>query len=181
MTQRERILAIAVGVVLLLFAGQYVFNTVTRTLDEKQLSIEEAEKKLNNMNKSFTDGAIAAKKMKTLASKSLPKNLESLVAQYKEWLTELGSDSGMTAIRVVPPNGPAKSSEAYTAYNFNLQGNMRIDRVLDLQGKYYDRDYLHRITSLRMSPTAQKDIVSVTMQSQVLALASAKPDQEAFS
>lgn len=179
MSQRERFLAIAVGVVLVLLAGQYVFNKVSATLDEKQTAIESAQSKLTQMKKQETDGGLAAKQLKTLVPKSLPKNPESLVGQYKQWLTQLGNECGMTGIQVTPPTRAAKTTSAYSAYNFTLQGVCNTDRLLDLMGLYYDRDYLQRITSLRMDGTADKNKVSVTMQSQVLALSSADPRQEA--
>ncbi len=179
MTQRERYLAIAVGVVVTLFGAQYLFNKLSSTLREKQDAVDMARSESSDLDKTTTSGKIAARKIEKLASKSLPTNQETLVAQYRDWLTELGNEVSMDGIKVTVPDRAIKTTDAYSAYDFTLQGICRTDRALELLGMFYDKDYLHSIKGLKMTLLPKrKDHVNVQLDARALALQGASPKQE---
>lgn len=178
MTQRERYLAIGVAVVVGLLIAQYAFKTVTSTLQEKEDAVNTAMAESSRMDKIVTNGKLAARKLDELTKKSLPNDQETLVAQYRDWLTQLGHQVEMDEIHVGVPDRAARSTDAYSAYNFSLRGLCRTDRVLDLMGKFYDKDYLHSMRGFKMNLTRDANIIDVTLDSQVLALSSASPEQE---
>jgi hypothetical protein len=49
---------------------------------------------------------------------------------------------------------------------------------LDLLGKFYEKPYLHTVKNFKMTMTKEPQVIQVTLDSQVLALNSASPEQE---
>lgn len=181
MSQRERYLAIAVGVVVVLFVVQFGVQKVMTTLSDKQQLIDDAISENGQLTKLITNGSLADRKLKTLVTRSLPKDKEELKAEYTAWLAQLGNEVDMQGIRVDSPERPSKTTPAYTAYNFTLQGVIRKDQVLDLMAKFYDKNLLHNLIGLKVVKTRDDNIINVTLTSQALALSEADLKQEASS
>lgn len=172
-------MAIAVGVVITLFVAQYAFNKVRNTLTEKQDAIDSAIEKRDDMDRQITTGMISARKLDQLEEMSLPSDEELAISQYRDWLFELGLESDMTEVDIdVPQSGPARRTEAYSAYNFTLRGNCRTDRVIELLSRFYDQQYLHSVRNFKMAMTKEANIVQVTLDTQAIAMNSASPKQE---
>ncbi|MCA9134371.1 MAG: hypothetical protein KDA45_14480 [Planctomycetales bacterium] len=177
MTQREKYLALGVGVVVGLFAVQYAFQSVRGKLQAKQALVEAARSEHDDITRVLTAGEIAANKLKQLVPKSLPTQTETLVAQYKEWLTQAAQQAGLASIAVGTPDQPFRTSNAFAAYNFSLRGQCRTDQLIDLLAAYYRADYLHSLKSLKVTLTKEPNVVNVMLDTQALALAAASPNQ----
>ncbi len=178
MTQRERYLALGVGVVVGLFGANYAFTTVRETINNKQDLVDAARKESDNMKRIATSGALAARKLEQLKIKSLPTSKETLVAQYKSWLTKIALDAGVSDIKVITPEMPLKSTKAYKSYRFSLTGECRIEQWLDLLAAYYDADYLHTLQNAKVTMTKVPNVIQISLESHALALDAASPKQE---
>lgn len=178
MTQRERYLAIGVGLVVGAFGLQYVVNSMRSSLQMKQDLADAARDEAQSMEKIAVTGKLAARKLEMLAPKSLPTNQEALVAQYRNWLFKLGEESGLEDIRVATPERPSQTTEAFESYDFALSGKSRKDQVVDLLARYYDRDYLHTVRTLKLNQTKDPDILDVVLESRALSLSAADPKQQ---
>ncbi|MFK7737441.1 MAG: hypothetical protein AB8B50_15510 [Pirellulaceae bacterium] len=181
MTKRERFLAIAVGVVITLFAVQYGFNQISKTLADKQEAIDDEVAKSEDMDREITTGKIASRKLDQLRPKSLPNDGEMAVSQYRDWLFELAGEVDMEKTLVSRPEKPSKKTDAFNAYDFTLSGTCRTDRAIDLLAKFYDRDVLHSLRNFKMTMTKEPNKIVVNLDTRVLALTSAAPNQEASS
>lgn len=178
MTQRERYLAMGVGVVVCLFGANYAFTTVRETISGKQDLIDLARKESDDIRRVATSGALAARKLEQLKIKSLPTSQETLVAQYTGWLTRAAGDVGVNKIVVNPPQQPLKKTKAYDSYRFVLTGECRPEQWLDLLAKFYEADYLHRVQNTKVTMTKDPNVVQFTLESHALALRVASPKQE---
>lgn len=178
MTKRERFLAIGVGVVVALFGVQFIFGKISKTLADKRTAIEKARGDGEGMDKLIVTGKIADQKLDEIALRSLPSNEELAIAQYRDWLTQLGQEVDMTGISVQQPEAAAQTTSAYKAYNFTLRGGVRLDKVFDLMGKFYDKNYLHNIRNMKMDYVEGQTYI-VNLDAQALSLDAASADQEA--
>ncbi|MCA9126412.1 MAG: hypothetical protein KDB22_04975 [Planctomycetales bacterium] len=178
MTQRERYLAIGVGVIAGIFGVQYAFNSLRAKLDAKYRQIEVAEKKQTDIMRELNDGFIAKKRLRALAEKSLPNKIEAANAQYSDWLTTISRESGLEGITVARQGRP-KPNGAYTAYDFSLKADCNTEQALDFLAKFYDRDLLHSIQSFKMIPSRDKrDQFTLQVQARALSLAAAAENQK---
>lgn len=175
MSPRERILAIGVGVTVGLLGLQYGISSVSAKLTAKQAQIDAARKDADNLQLQITKGMISQRDVNAIKAKSMSTNPELLKARYREWLTQLGQEFGLT--KVTPQERPVKTTPAYTAYKFTMQGQCRTDQLVELLAKYYDKDLLHSITNLKVTSTNQPNWLDVSLDSQVLALRAADAKQ----
>ena len=179
MTQRERFLAIGVGVVVGLFGLQAIVSSIGSRWQAKQDLVDSARADWEAMQRVETAGTIAERQLRQLNTKSLPANQEALVAQYKAWLTKAALDAGVTDIKITPPERPLKESKAYKEYKFSLTGECRTDQWIDLMAAYYDADYLHKLQNVKVTMTKVPNLIKIVFDSHALALTGAQPKQPA--
>lgn len=113
-----------------------------------------------------------------LKAKSLPKNPVEAKNQYPNWLSELAKKSGVENFQVDLGQGAGMSSAGFTVHRYVLTGEVRLDNLIKLLHGYYDRDYLQRIRSLKLTqvPT-NPELVKIRLDTEALALAVADRSQ----
>lgn len=187
MTQRERYLAAAVGGLMLLLVLNYGFKSVISTLHQKEDRVDRAFSDLQSLSNAIKVGSKAAETLGLLQQKSLPSLQEAAEAQYKGWLLNLAEQSGLQRVKVGSQSAfrqPASAiqlagkSRTFDIHEFTLSGECRLDQALALLAAYYDRDYLHQISSLKFTPTRQTDLYTLDMTSKVVSIAKASPNKE---
>jgi len=127
----------------------------------------------------ITAGSIAKSKLNRLVSQSLPSNEEKARAQYLEWLIDLAEECEL--IDPLPKTeGDSVEKDLYQSFKFQLSGTGTIENATKLLYAFHAKDYLHRILRFDMQPLPNSKIpnqLKITLQSEVLALKNAKPDQ----
>lgn len=178
MTKREKVLAIAVGGIVGLLGLQFMINSVRSGIEAKERTLEAVKKKIDGHNRLITDYTLANKRLIALKGKSLPNDDEAAQNQYSTWIREMAESAGLQNIQLDNPAFGGGRSEAFTVYRVQLKGDSRIDDLLKLLYKFYDRDYLHRIQSLKVTQFPNDpDRATVVLVSEVIALKNAAPKQ----
>ncbi len=170
MSPREKLLAIGVGLTLGLFGVQYGISTIVKQITDKQALIDSARAEADGLQTLITQGMVSQKRVNDLKSKSMPTNEQYLMAAYGDWLTKLAEQSGVQDIKVSKIERPTKTTPAFKSYKFRLQGQCRTDQLLNLLAAYYERDFLHTITSLKCDMTKVENVLNIQMESEAMAL-----------
>ncbi len=188
MNQRERYLAISVGVVVALLFANMGFKKIRTDLTQKENRVEKAQSDLDTLNNVIEGGKRAAKKIERIEKKSLPSDNELAVAQYNAWLIELANKVGLSqesvtferSQEVKLPGGNQRTPViAYTFHQFTLAGRCKNEKVVELLANYYNRDYLHRISKLSLTrDPKQPNMVLVSLTSEAVSMPKADPKQE---
>ncbi|MFY7892302.1 MAG: hypothetical protein ACOVOJ_06415 [Pirellula sp.] len=179
LSQREKILAAGVGLILLLFIGNYIWGTISKGFSDKADEITRLTQQRDDQKLQITAGSIAKSKLNRLVSQSLPSNEEKARAQYLEWLINLAEECEL--IDPLPKTeGDSVEKDLYQSFKFQLSGTGTIENATKLLHAFHAKDYLHRILRFDMQPLPNSKIpnqLKITLQSEVLALKNAKPDQ----
>jgi len=179
LSQREKILAAGVGLILLLFIGNYIWGTISKGFSDKSDEITRLTQQRDDQKLQITAGSIAKSKLNRLVSQSLPSNEEKARAQYLEWLIDLAEECEL--IDPLPKTeGDSVEKDLYQSFKFQLSGTGTIENATKLLYAFHAKDYLHRILRFDMQPLPNSKIpnqLKITLQSEVLALKNAKPDQ----
>ena len=188
MNQRERYLAISVGVVVALLLANMGFKKIKTDLTLKENRVEKAQSDLDTLDNVIEGGKRAAKKIERIEKKSLPSDPELAVDQYRAWLIELANQVGLSqesvnferTQKVQLPGGNQRTPVlAYTFHQFTLAGRCKNEKVVELLAKYYDRDYIHRISKLTLTrDPKQPNVVVVSLTSEAVSMPKADPKQE---
>ena len=181
MTPRERLLALGVGVTVGLFGLQYGITRIYNGLQAKRDLAEAAEADFEKAKLMEASGFSAGNKLNQLKAKSLPANFETLSAQYRDWLFEIGERAGLADIKVATPKTPSQRTSAYNAYDFTLSGTCRTDQLIELLGDFYDKDYLHTVKSMKLNRTKNPNEVKLDLEARALAMNGVDEKQEPSS
>jgi hypothetical protein len=178
MSKRERVLVSLVGAVVAIFGLQFLINSFRGKLEAKQLLVDQTAAEVENLQLVKMRGDFASGRLQQLRSKSLPSAPDVAVAQYRNWLTNTAQACGVQDIVLDVSNTTAARNAAFTTHRFELKGNCRLDNLVKLLAAYYDRDYLHRVRSLKLSNYRENlDWVNISLTSEAISLVGAKADQ----
>jgi len=178
MNQREKYLAVGVGLVASLFVGQYVINSVQKGYADKLQKIEDLNKRKQDQDLQMTAGLIASQKLNAVVVRSLPKLEEKARADYMEWLIDLGKAANLAELTPSLGSDSKDRDGTFHLFKFQLSGTGTIENATKLLHDFYTKDYLHRITRFNLTPvTGQPDQLLVSMDCEVLSLGIAKDKQ----
>ncbi len=178
MTQRERILTIAVGGVLLLLTLQWGFNRFRDARSQRDIQIGRLESELQTAEGIQRMGLMATDRMAGFISRSLPSNGDEAVNAYMEWLYTLMEASGVSGTDVKSLNSTA-SGDLYRAYTYRVSANGDLEEMVWLLHAFHRTDYLHRIRSLTVKPVRGSDQLTLSMTIEVLSMNEAAEKQPA--
>lgn len=177
MSKRERILAIAVLSIFGLMIVQWGFSHVSKVLDEKNSKLDGAIAESERLDQITSRGLRAKGRLDKLVKLSLPRDQQSALYQYRTFLESLSAAVDMEGVSIVTPESTAFQNKAFDAYNFSLQGDVELDKSIELIGRYYDKNYIHTIKECKFS-MLESGKVRVNLISQVIALKAASKTQE---
>jgi hypothetical protein len=178
MTPRERVLAMGVGAALVVAIGSYGVNSVRKGFQIKHDQIEQLETKILSQESAITDGLLNRKKIELVSSRSLPSDSERAQADYTEWLIGLVKSSGMNAPKWSFNPRDIAEQGVYRRYGFSVSGSGTIESLNRLLYNFYEKDYLHRITTMKITPVLNVPYqLNIQLSGEVLALDAASSKQ----
>ncbi|MFO0896294.1 MAG: putative Ig domain-containing protein [Pirellulales bacterium] len=160
MKPRERLLAIIVGCLALVFVGRWAWGLVTSPLNSRYAQLEQLDKDIAKQNDIAFDGKKADRKLRLLVPQSLPDNLEVAKEGYRLWLSQAARDVGFTGPSVTPQNAilvsvtdkNRKNLEAYHHIQYTLNATGNLEQLTKFLHQFYKPGYLHKITKLTFTP-----------------------------
>jgi hypothetical protein len=179
LSQREKLLAGAVGLVALLFVGNYLWESVRKGFDDKTDKIASLQQQRDDLNLQVTAGTIAKAKLNRLVPQSLPNNPQQAPAQYMEWLIDATEASGLldAQFRVL---GDTVEPNVFHSFKFQVSGTGTIENATRLLHAFHSQDYLHRVLRFDLRPIANSNPpnrLTISMDCEALSLNNARPDQ----
>nr|WP_235935135.1 cadherin repeat domain-containing protein [Candidatus Laterigemmans baculatus] len=173
MTQRERILALAVGAVLLILGLQWGFNKYRGALSARETRLASLDDQLSDRRFKLIEGAMADGRMGTYLARSLPSDLERAQFVYTQFLLDLVSEAELEGA-AAKPTGASPMPGLYTQLSFKVTGSGDLQQLVELLYEFHRRDYLHRIQNLVVRKVRGR--LNIDMDVQALALHAASPE-----
>lgn len=167
MTQRERILGGAVGLIVagfvLYFVGGWFLGIFTWRADQ----IEKLTDKKNQLTRDVRMGTAARDELVAFEQRSLPGDLEVAKTKYRKWLLALAEENKLQQITISPgQDGLAKGVGQEVKYTVVAFG--RLPQVVAFLHEIYRVNLLHRVSTLRLQPTPDLRYLRITMNLEAL-------------
>ncbi len=158
---------------LLLMVGGFAADTAYRRWYEKPLA--DAEQKLASLDKELRDGKLDVRRQQNrlplldqLTQRSLPRNFEIAVTEYRSWLLQRIEESGLQQANLDSAS-PARFRDLYDRLDFSVRTRGTLSQVSEFLHSFYGTDYLHKIRSLSLMPTSDGTVdVSLTIETLIL-------------
>jgi len=179
MTKRERILALGVGLVVVALVFQLGVNRVREGFKLKMNRVIALSEEVSKKQKIVADGFKAKENIAEFAKRSLPSKTENAIAEYRKWLDKIMGEVNLQS----PENTHVRSEEVkglFEAHQFHITGKGTLPQLVKLIYLFFEKDYLHRIRSMKISPERRQPYqLSIDMELDAVGLYEAKPNQPA--
>jgi len=169
MNKREKILAGFVLALVVLFAGNYLYGSYTRSMHSGDIELQNARTKLAAATKRLKDGQRAALQLQEWQERSLPSDYEKSLSLYKAWLLAKAKDAGL-AVNDIKLTPTASNSTAYKAFGYQLVANSSLSSLVTMLYEFYRSPQLHQITRLQVSRPPGSTQLQVTLDVEALCL-----------
>ena len=163
MNQREKILAGAIGAIVVCMCLYYGVNYVVSTLDARDETILQLESDLTSQQNVIRKGKKQALQLQRFRDQSLPEDVNVASRVYRDWWLKLLDDCRIEDISVQALPRTRTQSEIYKLSSFSVVGKGDIRKVTKMLHGFYSGDYLHRIRSLRLVPQGDSDELGISM------------------
>ncbi len=154
MTQRERILSIAIGGLFVALAFQWAFNQYRSAVRFRQNRLNSLANETEELQSQWLAGAEAERQLGEYKVRSLSSDSEVAKSAYQSWLLETVGRIGVVDA-VVDPVGEVPVGDLYTRFGFRVSGKTNLQGLVDLVYAIQARDQLHRIRELQFAPSRQ--------------------------
>lgn len=180
MSQREKLLAIGVGLVVVVIVGNYLLGSVRKGFETKQDLIATLQKEKDDKALQVVAGNLSKAKLNRVLPQSLPSNEEKARATYMEWLIDVAEEAGLSDPQ--PRTlGETKEGDLYQSFKFQLTGTGTIENATKLLYAFQAKDYLHRVLRFDLRPLTNSNPpyrMTIMLDCEAIALRTAKPNQD---
>lgn len=173
MSQREKILAICVGTLLLIIVAYFSTRGISSAFVQRDNQIQDLERDIQKKKKAVQLGRLATKKIAQYERRSLPGDYELACSVYQRWLLESVERSEFHRINVKVVRSPRRG-EVYQqlACSVNARGNLK--QLTQWLHQFYSVGYLHRIRQLLVKPMTGTRDLDLNLTVEALSLVNAE-------
>ena len=175
MTQREKLLAGAVGVLVLLVFGSLAFNQFQDAVDAKDAEIRNLTSRVQT--EKFTidiKGLRARKQYNDYLDRSLPGIPAVASSRYSDWLRQVVEDVGLENSKV-DYVAARNRGELYSQLQFDIIGKGNLEQVTEFLFAFYQQKHLHRIDRLILQPTGKTlEFLNISMRIEAVSMTAQK-------
>ncbi|MCO8121976.1 cadherin repeat domain-containing protein [Stieleria sp. TO1_6] len=175
MNQRERILVILVGSLVVLGLGQWGFTKYKTALQSRRTRFESLQDRQLQLSEKRIQGAIADRQMGEYLVRSVSSDAERARSDYQSWLFDVVEENNIREAKIsgekIQPVG-----DLYRQLTFKLTGRAEAPEALGLVYDIQAKDYLHRIRTMDLKPAKNGGGFSVDLTIDVVSLNNAPVD-----
>jgi hypothetical protein len=172
MTNREKMLGLAVLLLGVLFGAGYFWGEYTNGLDERRSALTTAETELRDTELKLAQGRRAMDELAAWQETSLPTNRDVALSLYRSWLLERAREAGLS-VDDINVNQRTTVSTAFRSIGYFLEARGDLAAVTAFLHAFYSSDKLHQITRLNLRSTAFSPTLEMSLQVEALMLSGA--------
>lgn len=172
MNSREKLLGVAVGLLLFVVGGYMLFDRLEQGLSDEQRKIAQLDQQKSTLERKVREAKQARKRWTEYRERSLPADPELAHSLYQKWLLKEIESVGMSdvTLNVVAAGG---RGEAYRQNSMKVTCKGDIRQLAKWLHQFYSVDMLHRIRQLTMKPQPDSKLLDLVISIEAISLADA--------
>lgn len=176
MTQRERVLVILVGGLIVLGVGQWGFPKYKTAIETRRNRYESLQDQMIRFNEQRNQGALADRQMGEYLVRSVSSDPERARSDYQSWLFDVVKKNQIEGAKITTNDRTNNIGDLYKQMTFTLTGQAGMPEILELIHDIQAKDYLHRIRGMDIKPAKDDASFNVNLSIDVASLNDAPVD-----
>jgi hypothetical protein len=176
MNQREKMLLLVVGVLVLATVATFGIRRVVSQFAERRETIELLQDEIHDKEMTERRGQQARRVLTNYEDRSLPQNPLLASSRYRAWLYEWAKEAGINEANV-RYNFGRRQGDAYNEWTFSVNCEGDLQQLTELLYRFYSTDYLHRIKRLTAKPLGGNRL-SLAFNIEALSLPGAEAEKQ---
>ncbi|MGQ9575072.1 MAG: hypothetical protein ACUVUC_07115 [Thermoguttaceae bacterium] len=172
LSRREKLLAVAAGVLVLGFAGRGLAVLLTRPISDRLARIATLQKELLDKQERADAAARAQAKMQEWCRVALPSDVRVAKSVYQTWLLDLAVRKKLRNL-TVDPGATHERRGVFSRFTYTVHGLGSLERLVEFLYDFYSAPHLHRITDLTIKPREKSSELDLTIVVEALSLPNA--------
>lgn len=174
MNKRETILAIGLGAIVVLFGGNWLYQSYyVQPLEDRRAEVDRLRTDIARRELDMARFRKAYQRLKHWQTQSLPSDTEMARSLYQAWLVRLVGSTGFTSPNV-DSSEPVTRKGLYTSLSFSVRGRGTPAQLTQFLYEFYRADHLHHIQSLSLNPVGRTDELDIALSIEALSLPDAQ-------
>jgi len=179
MKTREKILAVAFGLLAVGYGGNWLFDTALQVpLNQRHAALAREQKKIQVLETKLRQAREAGKELTEWEAQSLPSDVGQARRLYQAWLTEMLNRIGLSDLNF-SAGSPVNRKGYFDVLSFAVRGRGTLSQLVALLFEFYSADHLHQIQKLDITPSSQgSDLLDLSISIEALVLPGANRREE---
>ncbi len=170
MTQREKGLAAAVALLLVLWGGTQGLDRYRAALEDNRSLQRNAQQRLAEAFTSAAAGRFAQRKIARWQKQSLPSDHDIALSAYQDWLHEQLVAAGLSVKSLNERNSVRGASPTFRQFTFVVEAEGKLADLTTFLHGFYQAPHLHRISKASFSPTSNGEALDISLAVDALSL-----------
>ena len=151
MSEREKLLALAVGVLLLLVGLNKGYRAYQDALDGARTEQQTAEQALSTARAAVERGDRARLQLAQWQAQSLPANVDIAESLYQDWLHKQLTDAGLKVKQLREMSSRARRNDNYEQLTFSVTAQGSLESLVKFLYEFYRANHLCIASRMRRS------------------------------
>jgi hypothetical protein len=172
MQQRERVLALALGLAVALIVLYWGFGRYRTMFTSRESLLSTRSREVSELDTKYKKIQRDLRRRQELEKRSLPRNDIEAERLYQEWLVSLVT--GKLTDPVVAPRDVRVRAKGYEALGFKVTGEGSLEQITKVLHDFYSANHLHQVTMLNIDPQEKTKTLKLDMHVDALILPGVK-------
>lgn len=179
MNRREKLLAVSVGLVVLLWGSSKGVTRFQETYKQNAKKLHNVKEDLLEAKQAARRGRRAQNRLNDLGQLSLPTDIDIAVTHYEDWLREQLEKSNLEVGNLNSKTGPGPHKRSQLIV-FDVSAKGTLAELSSFLYGFYQAGHLHRISETTLAPLEDEgeDELSISLTIDALSLDNCKREEE---
>lgn len=170
MTQREKVLAGAVGMMAVLWFGSSALSRYRENVEDNRAKLRDAEQQLSQAKTARLRGQRAITRLKRWQKQSLPTNPDIANSLYQDWLQKQLTEAGLKVTDIKGSMGLRAPNDRFQEFNFKVEAGGQMGQFVDFLSRFYHAGHLHRISRTSIAPAKDGGDLAISLNVDALSM-----------
>jgi hypothetical protein len=163
MTQREKILAGAVGLMVVTWFGSAALTRYRDAVESNRAKLRAAEQQVSQARTAKLRGQRALTKLRRWQKQSLPTNTDIANSLYQDWLQKQLTEAGLKVADIKSSAALRGPNDRTQQFTFAVTASGQLSQLVDFLSRFYRAGHLQRISRASLAHAKEGSDLAISL------------------